>query len=430
MLLVVCLAVFGVAAKVVAAETVIRHFHTTGQGAAWAEWVQEQAEDFNRQGRGVRVEVTLPAGAFGEEQFLTLYAGGVQMDVTEHTLANAGGLAAQGLFTDLRPFYARSRNIRLDAFPSVAVQAMTWTDGTIWGVPADLYVVPTSYHQEMFAAAGLLTPLEIEDDWTFDTLLDVSKKLTRDLDGNGTIDQWASNSAGVFLFQSRGGFDNRDAPLFDRPINPTKVLFDTPPVIAALEWIADLYLVHNVIGPQPSDSTGFLTGKVGWTLANGPNTALEMAARGDAAFEWGLALPPKGTKRGAMTAVNSFQVPKTCKHPEAVWTWLEFLLGSQEGWNRFVSATGRLPANLQAMRRWPTVMKGKLSNLPEGLDTYIRAAVHLDTYIQVIGPGASRIIRNLAPPVVRKVCSGAISATQGMRDLQQQASPLLVPAQR
>ena len=70
-------------------------------------------------------------------------------------------MASQGGYHDLRPFLQRSSKVSFDNHVPVARTAMTCPDGMIWGVPVDLYVVPTHYHADMFAQAGLATPAEL-----------------------------------------------------------------------------------------------------------------------------------------------------------------------------------------------------------------------------------------------------------------------------
>ncbi len=417
--LVVLITVLGAVTGLGAAETVIQHYNNSAHGPAWTAWLKEQAEVFAAQNPGMKVEI-IP-GPSSAEEFLTVIAGGTSLDVAELTLRIAASVAAEGVYLDLRPYLERSSVLSLNDYVPVAQRAVTRSDGTIFGVPVDLYLVPTHYHVDMFAARGLVTPSELGEEWNFAAALAASKRLTLDKNGDGVPEDWGTHNPHT-LWVYRNAFENRGAEMFDRDTNPTRSLLNTPEVVRALEWLAELNTVHGVANPDSGSYSGeFPQGIYGWSLGTGPNTG-KILIDAEASFRWGVALPVGDVRQGSYTAVNSFQIPRTSANPEAAWKWIEFLLASEESWASYITATGRLPASEKVMPMWLESITSQ-PNPPEGAENYINAAMHPDNYLDILSPLYARF-SSLADPLVREVISGERSARAALEEIHQQMTAL------
>lgn len=404
-----------------ATQTVIQHYHNPAHGPDWTNWLKDQIKRYEALNPDTKIELIVPASSVGADQFLTLIASGTPIDVSELVLRIGASVAAQGAYMDLRPFLRRSTKLSLEAYVPVARTAMTRPDGTVWGIPVDLYIVPTHYHAEMFANAGLPTPADLGTEWNFDAALTASKRLTMDRNGDGQMDQWGTQT-GYTLWVYRNAFENRGAEWFDRDIEPTRSLLNTPKVSEALRWVADLHLVHNVADPASGAySSAFPMGKYGWSLGTGPNTA-KLLAQANADFKWGVALPIGGERQGAYTAVNSFQIPKTSKNPDAAWRWIEFLLSTDESWTSFINNTSRLPANQRIMPLWLRMIQS-MPNAPEGAYNYILAAAHADNYLDILSPYYARFDQ-LAEPLIRSVLQGQRNPSAALEELHQKMTAM------
>src|SRR5690606_4858130 len=119
-------------------------------------------------------------------------------------------------------------------------------------------------------------------------------------------------------------------------------------------------------------------------------------------------LPIGGVRQGSYTAVNSFQIPKTSKNPEAAWKWIEFLIASEESGASYINVTGRLPANAQVMPMWLESITNE-PNAPEGAENYIKAAMHPDNYLDILSPYYARF-SSMADPLIREVITGERNA--------------------
>ena len=92
---------------------------------------------------------------------------------------------SRDVLLDLKPFIDRD-GYDLTQLADQGVADFT-TAGGQYGLPRDLNVIALYYNKAMFDAAGVAYP---DDTWDWAKLVDAAKKLTKDTDGDGTMDQW------------------------------------------------------------------------------------------------------------------------------------------------------------------------------------------------------------------------------------------------
>ncbi len=93
-------------------------------------------------------------------------------------------LGAMGAAEDLAPKI--KADVNADEYAS-SLFAADDGNGHVWGIPHGLNAVGIYYNKKLFDEAGLPYPTE---DWTFDEMFDMARKLTKDKDGDGEIDQY------------------------------------------------------------------------------------------------------------------------------------------------------------------------------------------------------------------------------------------------
>lgn len=405
----------------VSARTVVNHFNNTAHGLGWLSWLKEQVPKFEAENPDIKIELTTPATGGNAEQFMVFIASGVSVDVSELVVRMGASVAALGGYKDLRPYLQRSRKVSFDAYVPIAQSAVTRLDGLVWGLPVDLYVVPTHYHADMFAEGGMATPDELGQGWNFDAALASAKRLTIDRSGDGIPDQWGTHRAFTFWVYGNA-FENRGAPMFDRNVEPTRSLLNTPKVAEAFQWMVDLHLVHNVADISGGVySAEFRKGIYAWSMGAGPNAA-EGMVEANATFRWGVALPIGGVKRGAYTAVNSLQIPVVSQNSDAAWRWIEFLLGSADSWTSYIVNTSRLPANQRYMNQWVKHIQ-RMPNPPDAIDNYIQAAIRPDNYVPVSSPYYSQF-ETLSSTLVTQVLRGQRDPMSVLEELHQYMTAL------
>ena len=193
--------------------------------------------------------------------------------------------------------------------------------GEIIAFPNFLISSVLFYNKDIFDNAKLSYP---DSTWTYDDFLQAAKKLTRDKDGDGIIDEWGiqlnySPFLDVLLYAFGGGVlsPDRKRPMIDKPES-----------IEAIKFFVDLYKVHKVAPvPNPaamSNTVAFLSGKFAMAIISNYVTKFKSVN-----FRWDYTYPPKG-RAGRVSIRNSigFGIPKTSKNKEAAWIFLKWLIES------------------------------------------------------------------------------------------------------
>ncbi|GIP34504.1 extracellular solute-binding protein [Paenibacillus sp. J2TS4] len=187
------------------------------------------------------------------------------------------------------------------------------------------------YNKTLFEREGLKDPHDLiaEDNWTWETFLDIAKKATKDTDGDGVTDQWglANNNTRIWIYSNNGKLiDHRDGKYV--------FAYDDPNTIEALHFMSDLFNVHKVVVPlknSPDDyadsQTLFSSGKVAMVTGE----LWEGATRKQMTDEQGFVPFPKGPKATEFSnTIENFEMwymPANVKRPKEVATiWQELQL--------------------------------------------------------------------------------------------------------
>ena len=91
--------------------------------------------------------------------------------------------------------------------------------------------------------------LQKNGEWTWDKMLEMAKAVTKDLDGDGTVDQWAFGEdplhVAAMAFLATNGANI---------VEDGKFVLDSPAAIEALQFYQDLNTKYKVVGMRPEDS--------------------------------------------------------------------------------------------------------------------------------------------------------------------------------
>ncbi|MFC3745186.1 extracellular solute-binding protein [Paenibacillus sp. GCM10012306] len=101
------------------------------------------------------------------------------------------------------------------------------------------------YNKRLFDEAGLPTPEEYieKGEWTWDTFLDVAKKLTKSKGGSGKIDQWGFTGSPFSI--STASIYSNGGVIFDE--DTQKIAIDSPEAMEGLEFANKLYNEYKVV---------------------------------------------------------------------------------------------------------------------------------------------------------------------------------------
>jgi multiple sugar transport system substrate-binding protein len=209
-------------------------------------------------------------------------------------------------------------------------------DGRWYGI-GSCWVAPHIYYNaDIFEAEGIEPPSNDPDEaWTWEQFVDTARALTVDVNGNHpgdsgfdvqNVDRWGVHwdySNGTVLYSAV----NINGAHWIEP-DTLKLDIDTPAGVEAIQNLADLMLVHQVM-PQSTAFQG-----LGMTntqmLENGK---LAMAIDGSWALDWmknmratlGTSVLPQMSRVATNMQAHLHSGMSGSKNPDAAWAWVRFL---------------------------------------------------------------------------------------------------------
>jgi multiple sugar transport system substrate-binding protein len=259
---------------------------------------------------------------------------------------------SRGSLLNLQPYIDKNPGMLDDVFPNT-LEAYKTPEG-YFGLPRDFQTITVFYNKDMFDKAGVAYP---KAGWTYDDLRATAKALTKDTNGDGTIDQfgyvidpWDMEPGWSEIIWAYGG----DIISADH----TKTLIGEPKARQAWQFLYDMMRVDKTI-PDPNT-----TGQYGGDLFLSGNAAMmamghwAVPSYSEAAFKWDVVPMPAGPA-GQATSVNSagFVVGKDSKHPDAAFAFIKFVL-SEAGQTRLAQMGFACPV-LKSVAAGPAFLQQK-----------------------------------------------------------------------
>jgi len=248
--------------------------------------------------------------------------------------------------------------LQLDDFVPSAVEGVR-VRGKLVGLPIYILGTYTYYNKDLFDAGGLDYPPSNWDDktWTWDKMLEVAQKLTRNYE-DPTTGQY-----GVTL----GLGSPEEMPwLWGHEIWSDEVLatgvakeidFDNPLVIEAFQAQADLVCKHKVAPDsaisQALSAAGdpFQVGKVAMNMSGGWGFWSLKEVEGT--FHWGAGALPRGPKGDLKDSLYADPMLISTQTPlkDDAWKFMRYLY-SVEGLRKFTVATWSPPSRKSLLPDW------------------------------------------------------------------------------
>lgn len=273
------------------------------------------------------------------------------------------GYSKSGTLLDLRPYLERDK-INADDYYPVAYNFSKQLDGTrtAWPImtnPGVIYI-----NRDAFAEAGVkLPPTDWADSrWKWDDFLTAAKKLTGPsgkrwgcliFPDTSLETIWPVNNGTTGIYSS----DGKRFTLADKGSTD------------ALQWIADLSLVHKVHPDFATVDAGqstpnwalsqFATGKVAMlmSLTSGIPYVSE-----NADFDWDIVAPPGQEQHKTVNTMTVLAIPKDSNDPDTAWEFLKYFT-SDKASDTLASTHGFLPVDRAAAKHFDQT-DGKPPNAP------------------------------------------------------------------
>ena len=203
---------------------------------------------------------------------------------------------------------------------------------------------------DMWEEAGL-GDLPTED-WNWEQTLEAAKAMTKDIDGDGVMDQWGlgniptDGSGGAYWIVKSFGGD-----YWNETVTESK--FNEPGTIEAFQFIADLIWDSKVMpsaalvqGLGMDMEYAFASGQIGLHYALNDTSFIIGEAIGDK-FKWSVAPTPTGPAgRFQFSGGSAFAVPVTCEQPDMAYELTAFVLANPDNLPTTATMGGALVSNM------------------------------------------------------------------------------------
>ncbi len=297
------------------------------------------------------------------------------------------------------------------------------TEGKTWGIPFQRSTPVLYWNKDAFRAAGLDPEVPPA---TWDEMVEMGKKLTL-RDASGNVTQWGvripSSGFPSWLFTGLVAANGQDGLANDAG---TEVMFDTPAVVGALEYLVSLSKDHGVMEPGiiewGATPRAFFEGQAAmiWTTTGNLTNI-----RKNAPFPFGVAMLPAKVRRGAPTGGGNFYLFKgsSDEQTRAAIDFVKWATAPEQAAD-WAIATGYVAPRPDT---WETDrMKAYVAEVPGALvarEQLEFAVAELSTYE---GPRVTQILNdNLAAAI-----TGQKTPAQAMADAQAAADAILAAYRR
>ncbi|WP_088103526.1 ABC transporter substrate-binding protein [Halalkalibacter urbisdiaboli] len=318
----------------------------------WAQPHEEEIyktiiADFEAENPHVEVDFVVTPGDDYSTRLQTLMAGNRTPDIFYLGAGDTNFYVDTGRVLDITDLANESSVLDLDNMWESGISRYT-VDERIYALPKDVGPFAYAYNKDLFDAAGLEYPSST-DPYTWDEFTEVAKQLTVDNAGNTPNDAGFNNKeieqfgAGFWwlepaVYSNGGHWLNEDA---------TEIIIDEPEFIEALQYVADLRLVHNVVPSQEQEqSTNSYQRWLNGTTAMFPMGPWDQAAFWELDFDYDLmpwpASPNTGESRTWLGSLG-FAVSATTKHPQEAFDLAAYLTVDEDAQRNLMNRGAQVP---------------------------------------------------------------------------------------
>ena len=277
------------------------------------------ADDFRKRHPDIDLRLIWVPPAQYPIKFKTLAAAGQPPDVFD--TGDVWVAYMLPFLLDLTPWVERdAAEIGLDDFYPDVLEASRY-DGRYYFLPHTMNVSLLYYNKDAFDHAGLAYP---SGQWTWDDFARAGRTLTV-RDASGQVTQWGCTSVegwwGEWLIYVRqaGG-----QPFSD---DGRSCLLDSPEAVRGLRFFHEK-VYRDGFAPEPG--RGFPGGFAGqrYAMVLGGHVGDWRTFNAVSNLNWDVQLLPAGPagRAGGEMALGAYGISRHCRHPEAAWTLLKFLV--------------------------------------------------------------------------------------------------------
>lgn len=330
-----------------------------------------------------------------------------------------GQFAANGSLEPVEPYLVGSKALSADDFYPEAMEPFRF-GGAQTCLPQNVSSLVVYFNRDLFEAADVTVPA---DGWAWRQMVTRATELTRDADGDGTVDVYGLGVDPEIIRVAPLVWSN-GAELVDDTERPTRFMLSDQAAIEAVQLFLDLRALHAVV---PTDEEAesrdlesrFLDGELAMLMESRRVTP---TLRTITDFTWDVAPFPVLARPAGILHSDAYCMTAASDRHDAAWRYLEFALGP-EG-QRIAAETGRtVPSLVDVANSDAFLDPGRApSSSQVFLDTIpvIRAVPHISTWPE---------IEDAANTLLEEAFYGEGSAAEVVAQIERVTEPLFARAE-
>ncbi|BAS28125.1 ABC transporter substrate-binding protein [Limnochorda pilosa] len=300
---------------------------------AWQEdaiaAVKELVQAWNSTHPTIQVEYQQVDWSSIHDYLVTSFQTGDVPDIFHYESPQVLDFGRMGYLTDLAPLM--SDDLRNDVLPNF--WRTVSVDNAVYGVPYIVEPFVILYNQDLFEEAGI--QVDPSQAVTWEGLREMGRQLTKDVNGDGRIDQYGAGLAlrnpanrilnlsmafgGQFFYQEDGRWVIR---VGENELALARTLHDM--------MYVDESLAKDGVGLSSSElMAGFIQGRYAMIPGVGAFTRHDLAALASETFRWGVLPHPRATTARQGAVSQTLSIPAASRHPREAMQFVEFLMNTE-----------------------------------------------------------------------------------------------------
>lgn len=316
------------------ADTTLKFVSWQVDEAGVGDWWKQVIAAFEAAHPGVKIEFTKVDRSVYADTMTTLFAGGQPPQIVHLASFEFQAFADNGWLENLQPWLKKDN---IDMTGWAGEDKCIWKDETAC-IMMNYYGYIMAYNKKIFDAAGLAVPKNYAE------FLDVARKTTKDLNGDGIVDQYGTGhetkgGGGQYLTEMMSYILDAGANWTDKDGNVT---IDTPQMVEGLtRWKT---IVKEKLTPLDLPAGDirklFADGKIAMRL-DGPQLYSVMKS-GAAAADTVVAEPPFNPPMGGSSNILAMPSEISDDEKALVWDFIKLAM-SPEFQRKYATVSGNTP---------------------------------------------------------------------------------------
>ncbi len=354
------------------------------------------------------------------DYLITGFETGDVPDVFHYESSAIIDFAVRGYLEDLSPLV--SADLRSD-IRSAAWASVRRSNGELSGVPVLMESLVTLYNKDLFERAGIVPPDTLHP-WTWNDFREAARRLTKDLNGDGTIDQYGAgmglrNCANVVLnltISFNGSyFRKEDNSYIVRTGDDEKRLLS---LIMDMMYTDRSMTTAGLGQSGPGMIPGFINGKFAMLAGIGAWSRQQLMQNAPPNFHWGVLPALKARTQNIGTSTQTVSIPKASKRKKEAMAFIEFMT-SKENMGAIASSDWMVPARTSCLGM------PRFRTSADGWDIVSQSASFLTVGDWVGAPGYIEWKARVANPMLQELFAHRMTVDEALRRIEQESNLVL-----